>query len=103
MTKSIPEIVEEFEKHLEAGAREYGTTYPPHPELIRWLTQTLQAERQRCEEMVEAEAYRWFNTWYALTIDEKESVDGFYGFGQFAVHRLQEIGASDITQPNNPK
>jgi len=37
----IEEVLQEldigFDKHLKQGAEEYGTTYPPHPELKAYL------------------------------------------------------------------
>ena len=78
--KSVEEIVEELEHLVQWETPEH------EKEVKDWLTQTLKAERQKCEEMVEAERERIIK--------------------KLEVYEDQEIFVPDIiealTQPNNP-
>ena len=49
------------------------------------------------KERVREEAYLWFNTWYHHEVDPADASDSF---GKWGTERLQEIGASDITNDN---
>lgn len=69
---TIEEIVEEFkQKQTELDTNggflaDIGEDYDAvdfnTEAMENWLTQTLQTERQRCEEMVEAEKLKWVNS-----------------------------------------
>ena len=92
--RSIEEIVEEFEDNY--GAKDYGINKLRQldesvylEDVKQWLTQTLQTERQKREEMVEAERERvWLSSYRAGQADARADVD------------TKDIS---LTNPNNPK
>ena len=94
--RSVDEIVEEFIKEFEAE-RDF-TSDPQFTVQIRdindytdWLTQTLQAERQKREEMVE----RIEKKLVALSWQEENETPEAINI----IHEIREA----ITKPNNPK
>lgn len=56
--RSVDEIVEDFYEQDFIGYSKQHNELTISPTVADWLTQTLQTERQRCEEMVEAERER---------------------------------------------
>lgn len=109
--RSIDEIVEEFGRFTIMDGNEiklYGNALKAED----WLTQTLQAERQRREEMVEAERERilsdilkWSKTATVMETTGNEGAkratkklrENLYGCYHFLYQAIK------LTQPNNPK
>ena len=94
--RSIEEIVEEYYPlhcHTVQGVPMHSTQTALGE--IDWLRQTLQAERQKRDEMVEAERKRICNE-----LDEMWSA--LYG-AYLNSHDLRELIKNVIIQPNNPK
>ena len=106
--RSVEEIVEEFKKEfvrdngelVEPSFKDSGDASPA----IFWLTQTLQAERQKREEMVGKfeqfiddipEAYGWGK--------EDEEADRGYQICSKSVKAEGVRLLQALTQPNNPK
>jgi len=94
--RSIEEIVEEFREQFSA----YQTTSnQPYPMLTEWLTQTLQTDRQKREEAVEAERKS-----FRKTLDNlyQESLENWAIDSDDYRKAINKMTIA-LTQPNNPK
>ena len=103
MKKKPEKSVEEFEKkfHKPVSRDFIEAIKEPHvyadlTEHKNWLTQTLQAERQRCEDAVEAEREKILNILSNLVPREDGVTDVI---NDWIIPDLKR----QITQPNNPK
>jgi adenylosuccinate synthase len=98
--RSVEEIVEEFnglhvvsiaiQSGMMAGKNSEEDCLNAYQRIEDWLTQTLQAERQKRDEMVEAE--REF--WEQIVANQKVEIE---------MLRVKPDKQIFITQPNNPK
>ena len=84
--RSVEEIVEEF-KHLKVP--ENREDIKNWKKMDNWLTQTLQTERQRCDEMVER---------IIKELEERQFEAPYTEGINYAIGRIEAL-----TQPNNPK
>ena len=105
--RSVEEIVEEFRYQLEGAnaAKDGGAVATKYVQPIAmWLTQTIQAERQKRDEMVEAErkAINDFCEKHSKieNMTEKAKKSGYWraAFGEVRQYIYER---SKITQPNN--
>lgn len=102
--RSIEEIVEEFNSTFPGCDQcQYGNGQGDWIE--HWLTQTLQAERQRCEEMVEAERERLAGLIKPRAQKFINKVDKGLARSKETykdMHYIVDL-LNEVTQPNNPK
>jgi len=87
--RSVEEIVEEFQEKFPATKMTTGTAFVANGDkVIDWLTQTLQAERQKREEVVRN---------HLETLEDALNDPDLYGAINGMAHALRE----HLTQPNN--
>ena len=121
LERSVEEMVEEFiDKCTDPETGELHIGKYDHEFLEKLLTQTLQTERQRCEEVVEAEREEILNRLYQLIDGSPGQVYLLPNQATKVVGYIHEEGVGDIaykgkainlkviideafTQPNNPK
>lgn len=109
MTKSIPEIVEEFNDKFPSRNPDV------EPKITDWLTQNLTAERQRCEEMVEMNKRKGWkgymivdpetdNYCYSNPMLDKREAERFLKAFDIKSLKIIEVDIlQTLTNPNNTK
>ena len=97
--RSVEEIVEEFRRLL----------YPQNStdmlvKLDDWLTQTLQTERQKRDEVVEAERERWIKAvGEKIDLPTSKLLQNAFQEGVDYTKEQYDNAIKNLTQTNNPK